>query len=321
MTHFLRAKEIDPADIDLNNGAFLFSPLPPRRPDERLLTSVREFGLLMPPLLLARQPGYHQVITGWRRIAAFSELFPGRSLPCLVAGTGMKDADCLALALEDILLHRSPSSIETAIFFKKIGKFKQPEQIIATFAARLGLPREAGVIERFTGLLDLEEPLVTAIHEKLLDERLAFELTGLIMRDRLAFFNVVEQLRLSVSNQRKLLHGLRELAVRHNTSIMALLSDAQVSAILNHVSANVPQKTSMLMHWLELRLFPRLQAAEKDFRLLVKELRLPANMSLSHHAAFEKDTLTLAITCADRLELSHILDTLQTKPLPAEEAQ
>jgi len=321
MTHLLRAKEIHPAEIDLNNGAFLLAPTPPCRPDGGLLASIKEFGLLMPPLLLARQPGYHQVITGWRRIAAFSKLFPDKSLPCLVAGAGMKEADCLALALEDILLHRSPTAIETALFFKKMSKLSQPEQIVRLFATRLGLPRDPAVIARFTGLLDLEEPLVIAIHEKLLDERIGFELTGLIMRDRLAFFNVVEQLRLSVSNQKKLLHGLLELAVRHNSSIMALLSDDQVSAILNHASANVPQKTAMLMHWLELRLFPRLQAAEKDFRLLLKELRLPANMALSHHSAFEKDTLTLTITCVDRLELNRILDTLEGISPPAAKAR
>ena len=92
---------------------------------------------------------------------------------------------------------------------------------------------------------------------------------------------------------------------------MALLGVERISEILNHATANVPQKTAMLMRWLEQERFPRLQAAERNFRQMVKNLKLPANMSLDHAPAFEKDALTLSIICSDYSELEKVLAVLK----------
>jgi hypothetical protein len=306
MTIRLQCREIAPGNIELTNETFLLAPSCPQ-PDERLISSIKEFGILMPPVLLEKNGGFFQVVTGWRRILSAINISRNKNIICLVAPSKTREADCLSLALEDILFNRTPSAIELALFLKKMAKHHEPAKIVENFSHKMNLPPRAALFSKYINLLDLEEPLVQAVHNSLLDVRIAFELTELNMRDRLAIFDLVESLRLSVSNQKNLLIACRELAGRYNTSILAILADSRIIEILHHQHANIPQKTAMIMNCLENKRFPLLHAAESDFRQFLKDLKLPEMMTLAHSPSFEEDSMTLSITCSDRREVEEIV--------------
>jgi len=303
----LQCRDIDPGKIELTNETYLLAPSCPQ-PDERLISSIKEFGILMPPVLLAKN-GLFQIITGWRRILASINISRNKNINCLVASSKTSETERLALALEDILFNRTPSPIEMALFMKKMAKHLEPAKIVENFFRKMNLPPHTVLLSEYISLVELEAPLVQAIHNWRLDARIAFELTQLTMRDRLAIFDLIESLRLSFSNQKKLLIACRELAGRNNTSILAILADNRLMEILHH-QANVPQKTAMMMNWLENKRFPLLHSAESDFRQFLKKLKLPEMMKLDHSPSFEKDTMTLSITCADREEVLKIVEAV-----------
>lgn len=311
MTFSSHAVEIPIKNIDRTSETFLLSPGWKENAKDPLCNSISRVGVLSPPYLMPRGSESYQIVTGWRRIAAHLSRYDNKPLLCLVLGTGTRTEDCLVLTFEDILWQRQPTAVEIAYFFKKIDRQQGGRQIIERYLSILRLPANSKSIDQYIALLELEPPIIMAVHNGKISERLAFEMAGLSIRDRLALFEVVDQLQLSVSNQKKLYTGVAELAARHNTSFMGVLAKAQSLEILDHPTANIPQKTAKLMAWLEMQRFPRLHEAEKDFRQFSKELQLPEGMKLEHALSFEKDSLTLSIDFADADRLNRHLPQLK----------
>lgn len=311
MNFSLQATEISSKNIDRTSETFLLSPDKETQPDQNLADSIGRVGILSPPILMPRGSATFQIVTGWRRLIAWQARYGDKPVLCLVLEATTREEDCLAIALEDILRKRPATAVEIAFFFRKTGRHLENSRIAARYLPLLGLPANTATIECYLSLLELEDPIITAIHKGRLNEKLAFELPRLSLRDRLAVFEVVDQLNLSVSNQKKFFSGVAELAGRRKTSLMNILSDKETLAILGHPKANVPQQTAMLMNWLDQQRFPSLHKAEKAFRQFRKDLHLPKEMALEHALSFEKDTLTLSICFDDGDRLRHCLPRIR----------
>ena len=311
MTFSKQAIEVPLEEIDLTSETFLLAPGRTEIAEQFLCKSIGRVGVLSPPFLIRRDNRSYQIVTGWRRIAAHGIRFGNKPLLCLVLDTNVKVEDCLVLALEDILRQRQPTAVEIAFFLSKAGRQQGGRQVIERYLPVLNLPVNQKTVDRYLSLLQLEEPILMALQNGLLTDRLAFELAELSIRDRLSLFEVVDRLHLSVSNQKKLFTGVAELAGRRKMSFMDILADANVLDILNHPATNIPQKTAKLMAWLEKERLPRLHAAESAFRQFAKDLRLPKTMILEHSLSFEKDSLTLSITFASAEHLKRHLPQLK----------
>ncbi|MBI4793229.1 MAG: hypothetical protein HY789_11040, partial [Deltaproteobacteria bacterium] len=144
-----------------------------------------------------------------------------------------------------------------------------------------------------------------------LDDKVAFELTKFPFSDRMALFEVISTLHLSVGNQKKLAVTCRELAERNHTTIAALLGAPAVAAIINHAEANAPQKTANLMKWLTWERFPRLSRAEQEFQQFIAELDLPDTARLEHSPSFEKDELIFTLACSGRSDFLTIWEKIR----------
>ncbi len=298
-------------NIDLASETFLLSPNKGGEVGRTLLDSIGRVGILSPPILMPRDSDAYQIVTGWRRLAAWQARYGEKPLICLVLEAVTREEECLAIALEDILRQRQATAVEIALFFKKTGRHLDRKRISERFLPTLGLPQNPATIERYLSILELEDPIITAVHNSRLNERLAFELVRLSIRDRLAVFEFVDRLQLSVSNQKKFFTGVAELAGRRKTSLMNVLADKEPMTILEHPTANVPQQTAMLMNWLDRQRFPRLHQAETAFRQLKKDLQLPKDMTLEHALSFERDSLTLSISFADAERLRRFLPEIR----------
>lgn len=311
MNFSFKAAEISPKDIDQTSETFLLSPGKKEEADKKLLDSISRVGILSPPILIPRGPQSYQLVTGWGRLTAWQTRHGDKPLLSLVLAGNTREEDCLVIALEDILRKRPASAVEVALFFQKIGRHLDNLRIAERFLPLLGLPVKTETIDRYLSLLNLEVPIIRAVQNDQLNERLAFELARLSIRDRLAVFDVVESLHLSVSNQKKFFAGVTELAQRRKTSLLNVLTDSQPLEILNHPTANVPQQTAMLMNWLDRQRFPLLHEAETAFKEFRKDLHLPAEMTLEHVLSFERDTLTLSISFADADRLRDCLPQIR----------
>jgi ParB-like chromosome segregation protein Spo0J len=302
-TAILHIHKIPLSHIDLNDRTYSMAPFFELEDhSDTVLTHAQNTGILPPPLLQERIADSYRIVGGWARIAAAQNLGLS-SVACHILPKETPELKTFTIALSEAITERQISPMEKAIFFQKVTKFCSAKEAATAFLPLLELPQRSSVVCKLLTLVSLEQPVAEALHNGLLDEKAAYALLELSFRDRLVLFEVISALRLSVSNQRKLIEYCTDLSLRENSSILTILSSKEVQEIMTHNEANPPQKAANLMFLLQSALSPRHTDAQKKFNTLKQGLNLPKWAALTHTAAFEKDDLVLSLTfkCAEDL--------------------
>lgn len=288
-------KRIPFSHIDFEDTTYHLLPFADDHEDAGLRESIARAGLLHLPIIKENFTAAFQIITGRKRLHILRDSFAASECPCIILPRNIDKLSAYAILFEETLLSRSLSPVEKGVFFANIIAVIDMQQAAEQYLPRLGLAPNPYHIERLLSLLDLEEPLLKSLHQGTLSEKSALELTRISFRDRMAIFETIYQLQLSVGKQQQLLLACKELSGRTHTAIADILSCPEVNGILNHPQANPPQKSTQLMAWLTRQRFPRLTAAEQKFKAFTDSLALPPGAVLSHALSFEKDAITLAL--------------------------
>ena len=318
MNQYLCPKSLDISLIDFKDFSYSISPDREIIYDDSFAESIARYGILHPPIVRKIKPDSYVIIAGRKRLHALRALFPKVTLcNCMIIPDPVPEIDIYSILLEEILASRQLTPIEKAIFLQKTEPLINEKQTAKEFLARIGLPPDPFYFRQSVLLLNLEEPLIHAIHQGNINETVARDIVSLSANDRLAVFHIMSCLQPSASNQKKLLNICRELASRRNKTIAEILEDKEVQDILNHQEANPPQKTKNLMTWLSRRQMPRSSQAEDEFKRFINSMHLPHNVSVDHTPFFEDDSTTLSITFSNRESVQNawktIKDTIRNK--------
>lgn len=300
MPQVLTIKNIDLSQVDFNDLSYAIAPIPESEIDSTLKASIARHGILHPPIVREINPVSYTIIAGRKRLLAWRSLAKEKTCHCLVISRQIPEFEVFHILLAEIQLVRQLTMVEKALFLQKIAAVAEEKQIVKEFLPRLNLAPDPSVMKQTLRLLELEAPILKGIHQGYVNETVARDFVSLPLQDRSILFEIVASLRLSLSNQKKLLQICRELASRENKSITALLATPEVHAILHHPEANPPQKTKNLMTWLARRHKSRSIHAEEEFNRFINEIRLPGNVSVTHTPFFEDDAVTLSITFRNR---------------------
>ncbi len=297
--------------IDWQDNSFCLSPGKGRPMPETLLDSIARTAILHPPILRKKETDLYQIVSGWKRLQVAKDALNKTALDCLILPYDISEKEALAVALEDAMLSGPLSPAQQAMFCKKALKWQDEKTIAERFLPLLDLAPQPYNVNKFLPLLDLEEQLVDAVHLGFLDATVALEFAKLSFVDRMSLYEVIEYLGLSVSNQKKITVVCRELATRDNTGIMSILGSPAAKEILDHPTANPPQKAANFMKWLTRKQLPRLSKAEADFTQFIGKLGLPKGTTLSHAPSFETDALTLTINFRNKEDLLKVWPDMQ----------
>jgi ParB-like chromosome segregation protein Spo0J len=313
MPPVLTIKNIDLSQVDFNDLSYSIAPIPESEIDSTLKASIARHGILHPPIVREINSVSYTIIAGRKRLLAWRSLAKEKTCHCLVISRQIPEFEVFHILLAEIQLVRQLTMVEKALFLQKIAAVAEEKQIVKEFLPRLNLAQDPSVMKQTLRLLELEAPILKGIHQGYVNETVARDFVSLPLQDRSILFEIVASLRLSLSNQKKLLQICRELASRENKSITALqlasrenksitalLATPEVHAILHHPEANPPQKTKNLMIWLARRHKSRSIHAEEEFNRFINEIRLPRNVSVTHTPFFEDDVVTLSITFRNR---------------------
>ncbi|MBU0681314.1 MAG: ParB/RepB/Spo0J family partition protein [Proteobacteria bacterium] len=298
----MQLKRLTLKEIDFQDETYLLQPIPCQTPPQDLVASIKRVGILHPPLVDEADRGRYRIISGRNRLLAAHKLH-FTSCDCRVLPTGSTPLETFSLLLEEKITFTPPTAIEQAIFFKKIGAWLDLDDAARRFLPLLGLEVHPSQAQKLLRLNNLEEVIQEALHDGFLDPKVAWELEKLPFFDRMALFEIMMNLKLSVGNQKKITLISREVAVRNKTTIASFLADAECQEILNSPDLNPPQKTSHFMVWLQKKQFPRFTQAEQEFRDFCRTLHLPPGAAVQHAPFFEKDEITLTLTFKNREEL------------------
>lgn len=294
-------ENLDISRIDFTDFSYSITPARTGKPDESLTESIARHGILHPPIVKRTTQNKFGIVTGRKRLQAFSALFPEKkTCTCMVIPEPVSEVDVFSLLLAETRGKRQLSPVEKAVFLSKTSSLMNDKQAAKEFLPLLDLPPDPAHIRKMVSLLELEEPLISALHRGTLNEAVARDMVPLSGKDRAAVFQIISSLHLSVSYQKKLLNICRELASRENKSIAVILEDKSIQEIIRHKGANPPQITKNLMNRLSRKYLPRSSKADDEFRQFVAALQLPRNASVDHTPFFEDDAVTLSISFSNR---------------------
>jgi hypothetical protein len=129
---------------------------------------------------------------------------------------------------------------------------------------------------------------------------------------RLALVSLFQFLNLGKNRQKEFFALLRDVALRKEISVAALLKREELTRILQADSLSVGQKTQRVRTLLRRWRYPHLVAVETRFQQLVREMRLPPGIQLRPPPNFEGDKFRLELTFRTPEDFSRIVDKLQT---------
>lgn len=309
LEHLMKLQTIQISDIKFNDDTFSLTPYLADAPPQKLVQSIGRVGILHPPIVVEIADGIYKIGSGRLRLLAAQQLGMG-SCKCNVFKTTAHPLDVFNYIYEEAS-HTNLPLISKAIFLKKAGQWLSDEELALKFMEGFNLQANTYLVKKLQKLAELELNIQQELLENRIDEKVCHELVKLDFIDRMGLFDIIVKLSLSVGNQRKLLISCREIAIRNKETIASFIGQPSLTTILTNQSLNTPQKTSSFMAQLQELRFPRSSAAEQDFSDFVSHIPLPKHMTISHSPSFEKDELSLTVTCGSKEELLHVIEQLK----------
>ncbi|CAK8722922.1 ParB/Sulfiredoxin domain-containing protein [Candidatus Electrothrix laxa] len=304
-------------DINLADRSYTLNPFS-NPPEEGLLQSISNFGILHPPLLLEKQDRTFIILSGRRRIEAFlkTNKTPKYQKDChltalIISLSEEKSENQLYLftaLLQHQLLGKSLTVIEQAVFLQK-ARLVANEQELLALLPMLGLKAKPHIPGDFISLLDLEPAVQLGLHRGIIAQRSGKKLSRFSLADQKHLAEVIDNYQLGGSKQQKLIERFFQLTQREQVSVEVLLDrwrDREKDKQLNG-----PQKTSSLLRWLDRECQPRLTQAEEDFRKFCCQLQLPAGVRVEHSLSFEEEKVALNMDFSKKEELAKIWPQLK----------
>lgn len=292
--------------IDLADRTHFLSP-EDESPPPLLINSIREYGILHPPLVQQRDTGRFIVVAGWKRLITAITILHWDSVPCIVV-----PSDCPTLHLYSYLLEQSLagsplSLVEQSTFFASLRETCHAEDILPLLA-KLGHRPNKHQLDELLGLRKLAPSAQRALHRGILNYTSARKLLRLSPADQGTLVAIITRFQLGGSKQQKLIDQGTELLLREQRDLEEITTPF-LQQMDRSRQENIPQQTAALLNWLHEQCFPRSLQAESEFSRRVAQLNLPSIMHIEHSPSFEENSVTLALKFSD-------WDTLQ-KSLPA----
>ncbi len=301
-------QEIPLTAVDLEDHTFV---VPGASDLTRLLTSMREVGLLNPPWLRARPDGRWQVVAGCKRLQAAAELgwqaVPARPLPA-----SAPESHCLLVALYDNAFSRGFNLLEQATLARRLLSHWDRATVAAKFLPYLGLPPSAAHLERLLQVSVLEPPFLELCARGRLALTAAATLAQWPEQDRAVALPYLSELPFSQSKQEQFLEDVAILARREGVAPRQVLARKELGQSLIDPDLNPSERAEAVRRCLKRWVNPRLSAALLSFQEALGRLGLKGHprVRLQPPPAFEGPDFHLDIKFRDAPELQRLLEEI-----------
>lgn len=302
--------EVNISQIDFNDRSYLVTF---ESSISQLILSIKQVGLIQPPILEQKSSNKYRIVAGLKRILALQHLkidnfnaiiyFPQSETP---------DIELFLLSLYENLGTRSFNNVEKALVLDNlINLFKlSEEQVLNEFLPLLQLGKNKLVLDRYLKLVPLEDNIKIAVAEDFVSIDIAGALVEISSFERQAIFEFFQHLKLGKNRQKEFLRLLREISKINDRSIDNILKRDEIQDILSNVKITLPGKIEHIKIILKRLRYPLYSAVEKKFQILKKDLGLPTNVILRPPPFFEGEKYSIEINFKNQSELTGIVEIL-----------
>ncbi len=301
MTSNCQFIHLDPCALNLEDMTFNLRPFDHEGPGTDLIESVRQFGILTPPLVQKQPSGRYLVVSGKKRIQVALRIAATRKILCLVAPLDISAFSLFSLLLHHALIGGQLSVIEQANFFRKTLN-RLPEAQALPFLIPLGHKAQKYNIQKLLNFLSLDTSVITGLHLGMIQPKNAQKMQRLAPADQQELARLITEFHLGGSKQQKLIELSIDLIMRHEMSLREIL-DLYRRENQEKNQENKPQEATFFLHWLFKKCHPRALAAESEFKRFAAGLKMPPQINIDHTPSFEDDTVVLSLSFADQASL------------------
>lgn len=311
MVQFKQA-EIFINQIDLTDQSYIFTYDPPL---STLITSIRQIGIINPPVLEQKSETTYRIVAGLKRILALKQLKETKLRATIYhTETGEPDYRMFLFALYENLGTRALNVIEKAnILYKLFHRYKISQNTIKKeFLPLLGLGENPQVIDRYVKLVELEDDLKLSILEDFISIDMAVSMQKLARTERQVIFQLFQELKLGKNQQKEFFRLLLDLSVSREQPVATILSADPIRAVLSDARLASGHKMNKIKENLFKLRYPRFSKTEDAFGELKRELRLPPSINFHPPPFFEGNNYRIDFVFKSASDYEKILKVLNS---------
>jgi hypothetical protein len=294
-----RLSEIDFAD---RTFPFSFGALPPQ-----LIASIRQVGVLQPPLLLASAQGL-QIVCGRRRLEVLRQNGTDNSTVEFFVAPAGQTKELFHRALWENLAQREFNLVEIADIYDKARKIFSEDELLREIKPALQIPKRERFHIRYQAIAGFSSSLRELLAAGIIDGESVDLMREWGTSELSAMIELIRETGLRRNKLREVIGRLDDLARRDGVSPCEPLA-AAVAAVRD---AEGKIEIGALRQQLKTQLYPHLTTARSNFSEKLEKLALPANVRLESPPDFEGGEYRLSFSFCDRQQWQSVCGKLNT---------
>lgn len=302
-----RAIFVNPREVDCEDPTYYipdFSDL------NTLVKSVREIGIINPPLLQKQEDGRLIPVLGRRRLLAARQAGTDR-IEARMLPSEMPQTDGFRLAFWDNVHNRSLDPATLAVLVRRLLELF-PRQVVAeAFIVTTGIQTNGPRLERLRKIGSLEPELLEALAKGRILEKTAATLTELAPEERLTLVDLTERLGMNANKKAEVISHMFDLSILNRQPVLRFLEDERMVAIMENSEIPVPERAAQVRNHIRSLKFPELVRREEQFSGWLRSLPQSQGISVSPTPAFETGGCSIHISADSSDQAERILSRLK----------
>jgi len=259
---------------------------------EKLKLSLKETGLLHPPLVVFRSERFI-LVSGWKRILACAELSLS-PIPVLITEE-KDDLKTFLMAFYENLATREFSLLEKAEILTRLKRFGEDEKrIIRHYLPLLDIPATLLYLDTYLAFSQFEPEVKKAIHEKNMSFSSVKPLVEFSSRERKQLLPLL--LPLGQNKRRELLEDILEVSRKSDTAVHKILLSPEIKAVQESETLTPLQKADSIRLLSRKKRYPAFSSLQDSFESLLRKIDWPEEIAISPSPFFEEEDFTVRFT-------------------------
>ncbi len=276
---------------------------------DNLIDSIRNVGLISPPTLARKSDGGYTVVCGFRRIAA-CEFLGWRQIDARILQAPENEINRLLLAIADNTHTRPLNVIEQAAAVSKLAAYFADDIALSREAGKAGLSVNPGLIRKLKKIDTVPAALKEKIAADIISLTIGLELSRLESAAVMAFVQIIEELKLTLSHQKEMIQRVKEISRIKEMPIAGIIDEVVAGKIINDPELDRNQKIKKMRQVIKQMRYPEIVRFEKNYSDRLQHLQLPESVHLVPPADFEGNKYSMQLNFQDLAQFKTIVKTL-----------
>lgn len=302
----ITADRIEINQIDLNDITFKITT---DISTDDLIESIKNVGLISPPILRYTADKRYIVVSGFRRVGACRSL-GWQHIDARVVSETQSDLNPLKLAIADNCLNRQLNVIEQSVSISKLSVFFPDDISLSRESQKIGLNVNPKLLKKLRKINSVDNDLKEKISAGIIPFSIGLELSEMEQSEAIAISQIIEQLHLTLNHQKEIIRLAQEGARLNNVPILDVIKDGNVTDVINDPGLDRNQKIKKIRRYLKQIRYPEIVRFETNYLACLQRMKLPESIQLNPPADFEGNNFSMVLHFQDLKQFKTVNDRL-----------